>query len=197
MRMNFRSPLILASSSAYRRMLLGRLGLDFRPISPDIDERSLAHETPEATALRLAEAKSRKVAETETAALVIGSDQVAVMGEHILGKPGSHQAAAAQLEAMSGKAVVFHTALCLFNAVSGQAQLANVPTTVRFRRLDAAQIERYLQQDRPYDCAGSAKIEALGISLVESVDSTDPTALIGLPLIALVDMLLREGVTIP
>jgi septum formation protein len=178
-------------------MLLGRLGLDFRSVAPDIDERSLGQETPDAMALRLAEAKACKVAETETTALIIGSDQVAVMGDHILGKPGSHQAAAAQLEAMSGKAVVFHTALCLFNARSGRAQLANVPTTVHFRRLDTAQIDRYLQQDRPYDCAGSAKIEALGISLVESVDSTDPTALIGLPLIALVDMLQREGVTVP
>lgn len=195
--MNSSPSLILASSSGYRRMLLGRLGLDFRPISPDIDERPLDHETPEATALRLAETKARKVAETETGALIIGSDQVAVMGTRVLGKPGNHDAAVAQLKAMSGNTVVFHTALCLLNARSGKAQLANVPTTVRFRRLDAAQIERYLLQDRPYDCAGSAKIEALGIALVESVDSADPTALIGLPLIALVDMLQREGVSVP
>lgn len=178
-------------------MLIGRLGLDCRAVSPGIDERPLDNESPETTALRLAQAKARKVAETETTALIVGSDQVAVMGARILGKPGSHRAASEQLAAMSGNTVVFHTALCLFDARSGRTQLANVPTTVRFRRLDAAQIERYLRRDRPYDCAGSAKIEALGIALVESVDSNDPTALIGLPLIALVGMLQREGVAIP
>lgn len=191
------SRIVLASSSAYRKALLARIGLDCRVISPDIDENALQNEMPAATALRLAESKARRIAECEPAALIIGSDQVAVLDNELIGKPGSHAAAARQLEAMSGKTVVFHTALCLLNAATGAVQRANVPTTVRFRVLNSAQIERYLHQDQPYDCAGSAKIEALGIALVERVDSSDPTALIGLPLIALVNMLQQEGITIP
>ena len=191
------SRIVLASSSAYRKALLARIGLDCRVISPDIDENALQNEMPAATALRLAESKARRIAECEPAALIIGSDQVAVLDNELIGKPGSHAAAARQLEAMSGKTVVFHTALCLLNAATGVVQRANVPTTVRFRVLNSAQIERYLHQDQPYDCAGSAKIEALGIALVERVDSSDPTALIGLPLIALVNMLQQEGITIP
>lgn len=189
--------IVLASSSAYRKALLARLGLDCRAIAPETDESALPHETAAATALRLAQAKARSVAAHERTALIIGSDQVAVLDDKAVGKPGSHAAAARQLREMSGNTVIFHTAICLLNAATGAVQLDNVPTTVRFRRLSDAQIERYLQRDQPYDCAGSAKIEALGIALVEHVASADPTALIGLPLIALVTMLAREGVSMP
>ena len=191
------SRIVLASSSPYRKALIARLGLECRTAAPDIDERALPAEAPEATALRLAQGKARKIAEREPAALIIGSDQVAVLGDQLIGKPGSHAAAGLQLQAMSGKTVVFHTALCLLNAATNAVYLANVPTSVRFRKLDAAQIERYLQLEQPYDCAGSAKIEALGITLVEQVESDDPTALIGLPLITLVTMLQKEGIHIP
>lgn len=194
------SRIVLASSSTYRKALIARLGLDCRTVAPDIDERALPAEAPAATALRLAEAKARRIAEREPAALIaliIGSDQVAVMNGQAIGKPGTHAAAVRQLQAMSGKTVVFHTALCLLNSETNAVQLANVPTTVRFRELDDGQIERYLQMDQPYDCAGSAKIEALGIALVEHLASDDPTALIGLPLITLVTMLKKEGIHIP
>jgi septum formation protein len=191
------SRIVLASSSTYRKALIARLGFDCRTVAPDIDERALPAEPPATTALRLAQAKARRIAEREPAALIIGSDQVAVLDNQSIGKPGNHAAAVQQLQAMSGKTVVFHTALCLLNSETNAVQLANVPTTVRFRELDVAQIERYLQQDQPYDCAGSAKIEALGITLVERVESDDPTALIGLPLIALVTMLQKEGIHIP
>lgn len=191
------SRIVLASSSTYRKALIARLGIDCRTAAPDIDERALPSEAPAATALRLAQAKAQRISEQEPAALIIGSDQVAVLDDQLIGKPGSHAAAVLQLQAMSGKTVVFHTALCLLNSETHALQLANVPTTVRFRVLDAEQIERYLQQDQPYDCAGSAKIEALGITLVEQVESSDPTALIGLPLIALVTMLQNEGIQIP
>ncbi len=191
------SRIVLASSSTYRKALIARLGLDCHTAAPDIDEGALPSEAPAATALRLAQAKARKIAEREPAALIIGSDQVAVLDDQTIGKPGTHAAAALQLQAMSGKTVVFHTALCLLNSKTNAVQLVNVPTTMRFRNLDTGQIERYLQQDQPYDCAGSAKIEALGIALVEQLESSDPTALIGLPLIALVTMLQKEGVQIP
>lgn len=189
--------LVLASSSSYRKALLARLGLPYRALAPDIDERALPDEAPVDTAMRLAQAKARKIAAAQSRALIIGSDQVAVLESRAVGKPGDHAAAALQLRAMSGKTVIFHTALCLLNAATNTVQLTSVPTTVRFRKLDAAQIERYLQRDQPYDCAGSAKIEALGIALVEQLESDDPTALVGLPLIALVSMLAREGVDIP
>jgi len=191
------TPIILASSSTYRRALLARIGIDCPALSPEIDESPLPGELPGATALRLARAKALKIGEREPGALIIGSDQVAVLGTRILGKPGTHAVAMEQLGAMSGHTVIFHTALCLLNAATGMARTASVPTIVRFRKLEAAQIERYLLLDRPYDCAGSAKIESLGISLVESVESDDPSALIGLPLIALVGMLRQEGVSIP
>ncbi len=190
-------PIVLASSSAYRRALLARIGIDCPALAPEIDESPLHGEAPAATALRLARAKALKIGERESPALIIGSDQVAVLGEQTLGKPGTHAAATEQLRAMSGNTVVFHTALCLLNAATRAMQTASVPTTVHFRKLEAAQIERYLLQDRPYDCAGSAKIESLGITLVERVESDDPTALVGLPLVALVGMLRQEGVAIP
>lgn len=189
--------IVLASSSAYRKALLARIRIDCTALAPDIDESPLPGEAPTATALRLAGAKARKIGERESASLIIGSDQVAVLGTQVIGKPETHAAATDQLRIMSGHTVTFHTALCLLNTATGSMQTANVPTAVRFRKLEAAQIERYLQQDRPYDCAGSAKIESLGIALVERVESEDPTALIGLPLIALVGMLLQEGVSIP
>lgn len=189
--------IVLASSSTYRKALLARLGLACRAIAPAIDERARPDEAPAASALRLAQAKARRIAMLEPHALIIGSDQVAVLENQAVGKPGTHVAAVQQLQAMSGKTVVFHTALCLLNAATHAVQLANVPTTVRFRQLNAAQIERYLQRDQPYDCAGSAKIEALGIALVEHLESADPTALVGLPLIALVTMLAHEGVSVP
>ncbi len=195
--MNAAPQIVLASSSSYRRTLLARLGIDCRALAPEIDERALPGETPPATALRLAQAKAQRIADMAPAALIIGSDQVAVLDEQRLGKPGTHAAAVRQLQAMRGRTVIFHTALCLLNAATGAVQVRDVPTTVRFRKLDDAQIERYLKRDQPYDCAGSAKIESLGIALVEQVESSDPTALVGLPLIALTGMLAREGVSIP
>ena len=161
-----------------------------------MDETPLPGELAERTALRLAEVKARAVARPGQDALVIGSDQVAMMNHEKLGKPGSHAAAVRQLQAMRGRNVVFHTAVCLYNCASGTVQVANVPTTVVFRDIGDAQIERYLASERPYDCAGSAKIEGLGIALVERIVSDDPTALIGLPLMQLVSMLRHEGVEV-
>ena len=178
-------------------MLLDRLAIPYDAVAPDIDERALPGELPANMALRLAEAKARAVAIRQPSALIIGSDQVAVLDNQMLGKPGSHEAATRQLLLMSGRRVTFHTALCLLNTDTGHAQIACVPTVVQFRFLDAAQIERYLCHDRPYDCAGSAKVEALGIALLEKISSDDPTALIGLPLTVLVSMLEREGMVLP
>jgi septum formation protein len=189
--------IVLASSSSYRKALIARLGLDCQFLAPDIDEAALQAEAPVATATRLAQAKARKIALVKPTALIIGSDQVALLNDAVLGKPGSHAAALRQLQAMRGKTTVFHTAICLYDAASDEMQCANVPTTVYMRELTDEAIERYLRQDQPYDCAGSAKIEALGIALVEKVESDDPTALIGLPLITLVTMLKRAGITVP
>ena len=189
--------IVLASSSSYRKALIARLGLDCGAIAPHIDETALPGESPVTTASRLAQAKARKVATGKTTALIIGSDQIALLDNAVLGKPGFHDAAFRQLRAMSGKTTVFHTAICLYDAASEEMQCANVPTTVRMRELSDDTIERYLRQDQPYDCAGSAKIEVLGIALVEKVESDDPTALIGLPLITLVTMLKRAGVALP
>lgn len=188
--------IVLASSSSYRKSLIARLGLDCRSIAPEIDETALPGEAPVATATRLAQAKARKVATTRPSALIIGSDQVALLDGTVLGKPGTHAAAFGQLQAMSGKTTVFHTAISLYDAASDEMQCANVPTTVRMRELSDDAIERYLRQDQPYDCAGSAKIEALGIALVEKVESDDPTALIGLPLIALTRLLPRFDIPV-
>jgi septum formation protein len=188
--------LVLASSSPYRRSLLERFRLPFSAVSPDIDEAALAGERPQATALRLAETKARAIAVVHPDAHIIGSDQVAVLDGKSLGKPEAHDAALAQLLAVRGRSVVFHTAVCLLDARSGACQLEDVPTTVHFRRYTVAQAARYLEIEKPYDCAGSAKIESLGIALVERVDSTDPTALIGLPLIALASMLKHVGIEV-
>lgn len=186
--------IVLASTSPYRRELLARLRLRFEVRAPAVDETALPGEAARETALRLAQAKARAVAPDCPAALIIGCDQVAVLDGVLLGKPGNHANAVAQLKAMRGRSVLFHTALTLLNARTGALQTAEVPTTVRFRQYGDAEIERYLEMERPYDCAGSAKIEGLGIVLVESVHSSDPTALIGLPLMQLAAMLRNEGV---
>jgi septum formation protein len=188
--------LILASSSPYRRELLERLRVPFDVIVPAIDETPLAGETPEVTALRLAEAKARAVTDklgAGVAALVIGSDQVATYDGLQIGKPGTHDKALAQLQAMRGREVLFHSALCLFDSRSGAAQSADVITRVQFRDLPDAELDAYLRAETPYDVAGSAKSEGLGIALLEAIHSDDPTALVGLPLIALSRMLLAAG----
>ena len=188
--------LILASTSPYRRELLARLRIPFEVKAPGVDETALPAEVPEELALRLAEAQARAVGATTPEALVIGSDQVAALDGACLGKPGGHREAVEQLKMMRGRDVVFHTALALLNAANGRLQRASVPTTVRFRAYDDLEIERYLAAEQPYDCAGSARIEGLGIALVERVTNDDPSALIGLPLIRLAMMLANEGVTI-
>ncbi len=188
--------LILASSSPYRRELLERLRVPFDVVVPAIDETPLAGETPEATALRLAQAKARAVAGglgAGEAALVIGSDQVATYDGLQIGKPGTHANALAQLQAMRGREVQFHSALCLFDSRSGTVQAADVITRVQFRDLPDTTLEAYLLAETPYDVAGSAKSEGLGIALLEAIHSDDPTALVGLPLIALSRMLLAVG----
>lgn len=190
-------PLILASSSRYRQELLARLCLPFTAITPDLDESPLPGESATDTCERLAQAKARKVAEAHPNALVIGSDQVALLDGQLVGKPGNHENAVRQLKAASGREVVFHTALCLLNRLTNQCWEDRIDVVVRYRALSDATIERYLEADQPYDCAGSGRIETLGITLVESVKSDDPTALVGLPLIALTGMLLKAGVVIP
>ena len=189
--------LILASSSAYRRDLLSRLHLHFEAIAPHVDETPLAGEAPEETALRLARAKAQAVAILQPGALVIGSDQVATLDGEQIGKPGNHANALAQLQKMRGREVVFHTALCLWDGrvadPSQAAQIENIQVFVRFRDLPDAELDAYLRIEQPYDCAGSAKNEGLGIALLERIESNDPTALTGLPLIALTSMLRRAG----
>lgn len=190
--------LVLASSSAYRRELLARLRLPFEAIAPEIDETPRPGETPTDTAMRLAREKAAAVAARMPGALVIGSDQVATLDGEQIGKPGSHEAALAQLRTMRGREVVFHTALCLWDGREADpvraAQVQDVQVTVAFRDLPDAELDAYLRIEQPYDCAGSAKNEGLGIALLERIDSHDPTALTGLPLIALTTMLRRAGV---
>jgi septum formation protein len=189
-------PIVLASSSPYRRDLLARMRLAFEIRAPRVDESPLPGEAAGVTALRLAQAKARAVSPDFPQALIIGCDQVAALDDNCLGKPRDHANAVAQLQAMRGRSVVFHTAVALLNAESGVLQSADVPTTVHFRDYSDREIERYLQVEQPYDCAGSAKIEGLGIILVERVIGDDPSALIGLPLVQLAAMLRTEGVTI-
>lgn len=188
--------IVLASTSPYRRELLERLRLPFTVAAPDVDEQARPGELPGTTALRLARAKAQAVAARNPEAIVIGSDQVADVAGSALSKPGSHDAALAQLTRMQGHAVVFHTAVAVI-APGRDPQFDEVPTVVRFRRLPTERLEAYLRAEQPYDCAGAAKIEALGIVLVESVRSDDPTALIGLPLIRLTAMLANCGVVLP
>jgi septum formation protein len=190
------SQLVLASTSFYRRELLERLRLPFVCAAPEVDESPLPGETPPAMADRLAHAKAESVRLQFPAGIIIGSDQVAAVDSTLLGKPGDREQASRQLQLVSGRRVHFWTALCVLNAASGRAQRQVVPIAVQMRELTAAQIDRYLDLEQPYDCAGSAKIEGLGIALVASLDCFDPTALIGLPLIALCDMLSNEGVAV-
>lgn len=186
--------LVLASTSRYRRDLLSRLTLPFEVAPPNVDETPLPDEPPSQTALRLAESKARAVAVDYPDALIIGSDQVLMLDSEQLGKPGNFEKAFAQLKKMQGRAMVFHTALCLFNSRTGNVQLRDVPTVVHIRPLSDMQIEHYLMKEQPYDCAGSARSEGLGIALISRYDTPDPNALVGLPLIALIDMLCHEGV---
>lgn len=188
--------LILASSSIYRRELLERLQLSFSVVVPDVDETPLPDEKPEETALRLAQVKARKIGDLHPNALVIGCDQVATLDGLQLGKPLTHGNAVKQLTLMRGRTVFFHSALCLFNAASGNMQAEDVIYEVRFRQLTDAQIENYLRLEQPYHCAGSAKSEGLGIALMEYMRGDDPNALIGLPLISLISMLQKEGVSV-
>lgn len=188
-----RPELILASTSPYRRELLNRLRLPFTVHAPVVDETPRPGEAPEQTALRLAEAKARAVGAAHPESLVIGADQVATLDGAQLGKPGDHARALAQLRRMRGRRVRFHSALCLFDARRAEARCVNVPTEVEFRDLDDATLDAYLRAERPYDVAGSAKVEGLGITLLAGVRSIDPTALIGLPLIALSEMLREAG----
>ena len=185
---------ILASTSRYRRELLARLRLPFDVQAPEVDETPLADEAPRALAERLALDKANAVARRFPQAVVIGSDQVADLAGEPLGKPGDHARATAQLRRMRGQTLVFQTAVAVVCAATGFAESALVPVMVRMRELSDAEIERYLRAETPYDCAGSAKIETLGIALVESVACDDPTALIGLPLIRTCALLRRAGV---
>jgi septum formation protein len=193
----FRPRLVLASTSRYRQELLARLGIPFETTAPNVDESPAAGEMPQALALRLACAKAQAAQAAFPDALIIGCDQVAAVGATLLNKPGTHARAVEQLKLMSGKQIAFFTALCLLNARTLQRQTAIVPVTVHMREFSTGQIERYLQAERPYDCAGSARIEGLGITLVARLDGDDPNALIGLPLIKLCDMLRNEGVDLP
>jgi septum formation protein len=187
--------LILASTSRYRKELLGRLGLAFETISPEVDEAPLPKETPELMAIRLAQAKALAVSLFNPSAYVIGSDQVVDLNGVAMGKPGDHANAMAQLQKLRGQTVKFHTAICLAHA--GSAKTMNVITEVKFRELDDDVLEAYLLAETPYDCAGSAKSEGLGICLLEYVRSNDSTALIGLPLITVCTLLRDAGFSIP
>ena len=190
-------PLVLGSTSRYRRELLQRLGQPFTVAAPDVDETPLPDETPRALALRLALAKARAVAAQHPDAVVIGSDQVADLHGQPLGKPGTHERASTQLQRMSGETVIFQTAVPVACAATGFEQVDLAPVEVRFRTLCNEEIERYLRIEQPYDCAGSAKSEGLGISLLDAILSDDPTALVGLPLIRTCRMLRAAGLTLP
>jgi len=188
--------LVLASTSRYRQELLGRLGLRFESADPGVEEFGLPGEGAARTAARLAGLKARAVAARYPEALIIGADQVASCEGAILDKPGTHANAARQLGAMSGKTACFHTALALLDARSGASWTRTVSCLVHFRRLSAAQIEDYLRREQPFDCAGSAKAEGLGIALIARIEGDDPSALIGLPLIALTEMLEEAGMPV-
>jgi septum formation protein len=188
---------ILASTSPYRRELLARLQVPFDVCAPETDETPLPNEAPAATAERLAAAKARAVQDRFPTALIIGSDQVAYCGPQRFSKPGNRDNARSQLRSLSGKIVTFHTGLCLLNSQSRRNHIRGVATEVRFRELSDGEIERYLDKEDALNCAGSARSEALGISLLEWMRSDDPTALVGLPLIALSEMLRAEELPLP
>jgi len=192
--MTSRPSLILASTSRYRRELLERLRLPFDVQAPSVDETPRPGEPPATLALRLALAKAGEVAQRFPDAVVIGSDQIADLDGAPLGKPGSHERAVEQLRAMSGRSIVFHTAVAVVRHDRAHAGATLVPVTVRFRHLEDAEIEHYLRLEQPYDCAGSAKAETLGIALLEAVESNDLTALVGLPLIATCRLLRQAGI---
>jgi septum formation protein len=185
--------LILGSTSRYRQELLQRLRIPFRCIAPAVDETPLPDEPPAALAMRLALEKARNVASRHPGAVVIGSDQVADLDGHPIGKPGTHERAVAQLRSMRGRSVVFQTAVAVVRAGIGFERVQLAPVTVRFRHLCDAEIDHYLRTEQPYDCAGSAKCETLGIALLDAIESDDPTALIGLPLIRTSAMLREAG----
>lgn len=189
----FNPQIVLASTSPYRRELLARLGLPFEIANPAVVESALPDELPEATALRLSEAKALAVSKDFPEALIIGSDQVACLDGRIYGKPGTHENAVKQLQTMRGRSVNFFTGLCLLNAKTGNSHVGGVPTLVTFRDLSDSEIERYLRREQPYNCAGSAKSEGLGIAIIAKMEGSDPNALIGLPLIALCDFLKLEN----
>ena len=186
--------LILGSTSIYRHELLSRLNIPFEVVAPDVDETALAGEAPHALAERLALAKANAVAARNPEAVVIGSDQVADLNGQSLGKPGTHEKAVSQLRQMRGRTVIFQTAVAVVCLQSGFEQLGLAQVRVKFRDLTDEEIENYLQIEKPYDCAGSAKSEGLGIALLESIDSDDPTALIGLPLIRTCQMIRAAGI---
>jgi len=188
--------LVLASGSRYRKALLERFGLPFEVVSPAVNEEALPNESPAHSALRLAELKANSQREAHRDALIIGSDQVAASGARRYGKPGDHDNAVRQLRELSGSAVDFHTAVSLLDARNGDIQTRLVPCRVVFRILQDEQIESYLRRERPYDCSASAKAEGLGIALIERIETEDPTSLIGLPLIALSEMLERAGLPV-
>ena len=192
--MNAPPPLILASSSRYRRELLARLRLPFEVLSPEVDESALPAEAPHVLAARLARAKAHAVARQRPGAVVIGSDQVADLDGQALGKPGTHERAVQQLRTMRGRRVLFHTAVAVVRADTGFEQAALTSVAVTFRALADDEIEHYLRAEQPYDCAGSAKCETLGIALLSAIDSDDPTALVGLPLIRTCELLRRAGI---
>ena len=189
-------PIVLASTSRYRRELLTRLGVEFEVAAPGVDEAALPGEAPRATALRLALAKARAVAAARHDGLVIGSDQVAECDGEAVGKPGTHERACAQLARLSGRTVVFHTGVALVDAATGRARVECVDVASTYRTLSAAEIEHYLRREAPYDCAGSVRSEGLGIALFERIENDDPSALVGLPLIAVARMLREEGLDV-
>jgi len=189
--------LLLASSSPFRRQLLDKLGLKFIHQSPDIDESRLADESPVELVMRLAREKARALADAHPDTLIIGSDQVAVIGDQILGKPGTREKAIEQLSAASGQRVTFLTGLCLLNTTSGRTQVACDPFHVQFRTLRPEQIERYVDAEQPLNCAGSFKSEGLGIVLFKELEGRDPNTLVGLPLILLTEFLAAEGISLP
>jgi septum formation protein len=189
-------PLVLASTSSYRSELLARLRIPYLTAAPDVDETPLPDESAKQTSWRLSRAKAQAVAAHYPDALIIGSDQVALLGSQQLGKPLTHENAVQQLRAMRGQTVNFYTALTLFNAQTGDIQTEVAINRVNYRKLTDAQIENYLCVEQPYHCAGSAKSEGLGIALISSMEGDDPNALVGLPLILLVNMLLGQGVKI-
>ena len=190
-------PLVLASTSPFRRSLLARIGLPFDTASPEVDESAQPGESPQQLVQRLAALKAKAVAPSHPDSLIIGSDQVACLDGRIIGKPGKRENAIAQLADASGRAVTFYTGLCLYNSRSRAEQVLCEPFTVHFRQLSREQIEHYVDKERPFGCAGSFKSEGLGIVLFERLEGDDPNALIGLPLIRLVDLLANEGVSLP